>query len=237
MSGGTKFDQGKNRLDLVPPEFIEGTAEILTFGAEKYDDHNWRGGIKYSRVTGALMRHFMAFMAGEKNDPESGKSHLKHMACNLAFLMTFEAHPEEYAKWDDLYYYDSPKEVFQEGQYTPDSEVDTDEFWEKIERLAKKGDEDFDSMFEPESGITCYNALACDCKKTDIPDRIVDYYFKDNPDQYDLCICGWLLDDGPCPEHSDVIGDAIDRAIDDSPQKNGDVCSCNRTTGCCKDEG
>ena len=36
MSDGMKFDNGKNRLDLVEPEFIENVGKVLTFGADKY---------------------------------------------------------------------------------------------------------------------------------------------------------------------------------------------------------
>ena len=109
LKEGTKFDQDKNRVDLVPPELIEGIGWILTFGAKKYDDHNWRKGIKYSRVLGALMRHLMAYSRGEKIDPESGMPHLWHMGCNLAFLITFDAHPKIYQEFDDLYFYEDGK--------------------------------------------------------------------------------------------------------------------------------
>jgi len=33
---GVKFDQGKARYDLLPGEFLEATAQVLTFGAKKY---------------------------------------------------------------------------------------------------------------------------------------------------------------------------------------------------------
>ncbi len=32
------------------------------------------------------MRHILAWMGGEKNDPESGLSHIYHASCMLAFL-------------------------------------------------------------------------------------------------------------------------------------------------------
>lgn len=102
---GTKFDEGKNKLDLVPPEFIEATGWILTMGANKYGDQNWRAGLKYSRVLSALLRHLFAWARGERIDSESGKSHLWHAACNLSFLITFESHPEVYEKFDDLWKY------------------------------------------------------------------------------------------------------------------------------------
>ena len=88
---GSKFDQDKIRMELLPPEALEGTAKVLTFGAKKYADRNWEKGIKYSRVFGAIMRHLWAWWKGEKLDPETGLSHLHHAACGLMFLQTYEA--------------------------------------------------------------------------------------------------------------------------------------------------
>ena len=89
---GKKFDQGKTRYELIPPEFIEGTADILTFGALKYEDRNWEKGMKWSRVFGALMRHLWAWWNPyvPDTDPETNKSHLWHAACCLAFLIAYE---------------------------------------------------------------------------------------------------------------------------------------------------
>lgn len=88
---GVKFDQGKTRYELLPPEFLAATADILTFGAAKYGDRNWEKGMHWSRVFGALMRHLMAWWAGNSKDDETGKSHLWHAACCLAFLIAYEA--------------------------------------------------------------------------------------------------------------------------------------------------
>lgn len=86
---GLKFDQGKPRMELLPMAALQEVAKVLTFGAKKYDDNNWRGGIDYSRVYGALLRHLTAFVEGEEKDPETGLSHIAHLACNSLFLLTF----------------------------------------------------------------------------------------------------------------------------------------------------
>ncbi len=99
--GGTKFDQGKLQLDLIPPEAVLALGRVLTFGAAKYNSHNWRGGIKYSRVSAALLRHLMAWESGEDLDPESGFSHIDHVICNAAFLATFIS--ENRVELDDRY--------------------------------------------------------------------------------------------------------------------------------------
>ncbi len=105
LTEGTKFDGGKLRMDLIPPEFEEAVAEILTYGAQKYEDENWRKGINYKRVYGALRRHLLAWWRGEDYDNETGFSHLWHAACNLAFLIVYEAHPSEYKKFDNRFLY------------------------------------------------------------------------------------------------------------------------------------
>jgi hypothetical protein len=88
--GGHKDDTGKIRLELVPPELLLAVGDILTFGAEKYADRNWEAGMSWGRVFGALMRHMWAWWAGEKMDQETGRSHLWHAGCCIAFLIAYE---------------------------------------------------------------------------------------------------------------------------------------------------
>jgi len=101
-TGGLKADGGKPRMDLLPSLPLESIAQVLTFGAEKYDAHNWRKGIEFSRVYGALQRHLAAFNEGEDIDPESGLHHLAHAGCNILFLLEF-AQRERYKALDDRY--------------------------------------------------------------------------------------------------------------------------------------
>src|SRR5579863_5356378 len=62
---GVKYDAGKVRMDLLDSYALSQLAAVLTMGANKYGDHNWRGGIRYSRVFGAALRHLFAWQAGE----------------------------------------------------------------------------------------------------------------------------------------------------------------------------
>lgn len=86
MSGGRKDDSDKPRMELLSNIAARGTAEVLTRGAKKYGDHNWRRGIAWSRLLGACMRHLMAFTDGEDLDGETGLPHLDHLACEVQFL-------------------------------------------------------------------------------------------------------------------------------------------------------
>ena len=92
---GVKHDEGKNRLDLIEPEFIEGVGKVLTFGADKYEPNNWQKvEDAEDRYYAAALRHLIAWRKGEKTDPESGLSHLDHAACNIMFLAHWERENE-----------------------------------------------------------------------------------------------------------------------------------------------
>lgn len=97
---GTKFDATKPRLDLVDFEAVEGLAKVLTFGAQKYAAHNWRGGLAYGRIISSLLRHLSAIQRGEDVDPESGLPHIDHVGCNWMFLSYFMKHrPDLDDRW------------------------------------------------------------------------------------------------------------------------------------------
>jgi len=82
---GTKHDQDKLPLELLDPLALEGLAAVLKFGAQKYAAHNWRGGISWGRLLGALLRHTFAILRGEFTDPESGLPHIDHVGCCWMF--------------------------------------------------------------------------------------------------------------------------------------------------------
>lgn len=73
-------------MDLLDPSFTEGVAKVLTFGARKYAADNWRGGIEYTRLISAMLRHIAAIQRGEDIDPESGLPHVYHVGANAQFL-------------------------------------------------------------------------------------------------------------------------------------------------------
>lgn len=90
LSVAVKADADKVRVDLLPVGPMMAIAEVLTFGANKYADHNWRKGFKWSRLLGAAMRHLFSFLRGEDKDPETGLSHLAHLGCCVMFLLEHE---------------------------------------------------------------------------------------------------------------------------------------------------
>jgi hypothetical protein len=87
---GTKFDQEKVRMDLLPVGMLTEVAKVLGKGGEKYGDHNWKKGMDFSRLYGASLRHIFAWYNGENNDPEFGTHHLAHAICCLTFLYEYQ---------------------------------------------------------------------------------------------------------------------------------------------------
>lgn len=81
----------KAPLGLVPPYAMEQTAWVHKLGAEKYGPWNWREtGVCASTYVNAILRHLNAWRDGEDLDPESGITHLAHIACSANILMDAE---------------------------------------------------------------------------------------------------------------------------------------------------
>lgn len=99
-----KYDNDKPKMHLVCPEFITEVARVLTFGANKYGENNWRHDVdktSYGRTYSSVQRHLNAFWAGEDIDPESHLPHLAHAATQIMilYMQTLEG-PE----MDDRFY-------------------------------------------------------------------------------------------------------------------------------------
>lgn len=82
-----KYDEGKNQLELLPPDGVEAIGRVLTYGAQKYAPRNWEKGMSTGRLAGATLRHVFARMRGERNDPETGMPHLAHAGCCILFWL------------------------------------------------------------------------------------------------------------------------------------------------------
>ena len=89
-----KADAGKPRLTLIPPQILYDIAEVREYGCKKYPDggpDNWKT-VDIQRYKDALARHTLSYLAcSSDKDSESGLNHLKHVACNVAFLCQLEA--------------------------------------------------------------------------------------------------------------------------------------------------
>lgn len=88
-NGGVKETLGKLRWTLLPWIAIKEVVKVLEYGAKKYDEDNWKK-VEPQKYKEAAFRHWIAYVEGEKLDPETGYSHLAHLACDILFLLWFE---------------------------------------------------------------------------------------------------------------------------------------------------
>ena len=78
----------KTPLSLIPSYAMEQTAWVHKLGSDKYGPYNWRKtGVCASTYVNAILRHLNAWRDGETLDPESGISHLAHVACSCNILL------------------------------------------------------------------------------------------------------------------------------------------------------
>lgn len=89
-TGGLRYDTGKNRIELVPPEWIWMLADVTTQGSKKYAERNWEKGMKWSKLVGCMFRHAIKWIAGETHDKETGCHHLAMVAWNALALATYQ---------------------------------------------------------------------------------------------------------------------------------------------------
>jgi len=85
-----KYDSEKIRVELLPYNALLEIAKVMTIGATKYGDNNWRKGMLWSRLYGACLRHLIAWYEGQDRDEETGLLHLAHAGCCILFLITYQ---------------------------------------------------------------------------------------------------------------------------------------------------
>ena len=100
LKGGFKADAGKSRVDLIPPEVLLELGELYAMGAAKYADDNWKLGMEYNRVYGALLRHLYKWWGGEEFDQVDGQHHLQSVIWCAIALRYYTKHEEQYKEFD-----------------------------------------------------------------------------------------------------------------------------------------
>lgn len=84
--------KGKLRMSLIPPEFLEMSANAFHHGAEKYGEENI--GSYYNGVPetyeDAMLRHYLEYKKGNPIDEESGVHHLEKMFINAGIMALLE---------------------------------------------------------------------------------------------------------------------------------------------------
>jgi hypothetical protein len=116
-----RFNEGKPKLGYFARSFhkaLEAVARVKEFGANKYEDGNWRiGGKPDEEYLDSMARHLDYFLKGEHYDQDSGCHHIGHAIWNLCALL-------------ELNYQDLPM-------------IDEEVFWERMKYWAEKKQETF----------------------------------------------------------------------------------------------
>lgn len=108
---GLRYNENKERWSLVDFEALKPMVKVLEYGAKKYDDHNWKKGLKTTEVAESLLRHLTAYLNGEDNDKETNLPHTGHILCNAMFLSYMHEFKKEFdtrykkpccGNWDEL---------------------------------------------------------------------------------------------------------------------------------------
>ncbi len=99
---GLKYDGGKPRIDLIPPQFLLELGQLCSNGAVKYAPRNWEQGLRWGQVYSSLQRHALAFWSapagGPYLDPETNIHHLVGVAWNAMALYHYS---HVLPQWDD----------------------------------------------------------------------------------------------------------------------------------------
>lgn len=82
--GGTKNDNIKADLGLIPIEALEECAKAFMYGEKKYHRYNFTKGISVNRLMAAALRHINQSIWESEMDSESGDSHLGHALASLS---------------------------------------------------------------------------------------------------------------------------------------------------------
>lgn len=96
-----KFDQGKPEWSVLPFDALEEVVRVMMHGDEKYGKGNWRGGLAYSRLFNASIRHMVSWWNGETRDAESQCHHLASACFGLLALLHFHEHGTDRTDLDD----------------------------------------------------------------------------------------------------------------------------------------
>lgn len=115
MTANKEFE-GKSRWSLIPFNSLEELLKVYEFGSKKYEDNNWKKGLKYSKIFDALQRHIVNewWNNAANKDYESELHPLAHAAFWCLMVIHMEQNKEKYVSFDDRHMYCGKEEVVEE---------------------------------------------------------------------------------------------------------------------------
>ncbi len=90
-AGGFRMNAGKNRIELLPPEWLWALADVMTQGSRKYPPRNWERGMDWSAMVGCMYRHIAKFQAGQRFDGEGFDKELGTTGCHELAMVAWNA--------------------------------------------------------------------------------------------------------------------------------------------------
>lgn len=113
-----KADAGKLKPSLLfegVPRALMMTSAVLSYGAQKYEAHSWKG-VAAERYEDAFYRHLLDRLGGlGLTDDESGLLHRAHQVCNDLFLLELELQKLTPAKFKKLLRFNKPPQGHKNG--------------------------------------------------------------------------------------------------------------------------
>ena len=88
---GTKYDEGKPDLSLLPYSALSEIAKAMMVGEKKYCRYNYLAKLEAGRLIAACARHLFKWYQGEDVDPETDVNHLGHAGANIIMLLNLLA--------------------------------------------------------------------------------------------------------------------------------------------------
>ena len=84
---GGKREHFYPRYELIESELIERIAKVMTQGAVKYGEYNWRkfDAEQVKDIPRHAFKHIVDYMKGDQSE-----DHLANAACNIMMAMWFE---------------------------------------------------------------------------------------------------------------------------------------------------
>lgn len=86
---GIKFDGDKPDLSMLSFNALSQISQAFQFGAKKYGRYNYLGGMEWTRIAAAGLRHIYKWLWGEDRDDESGLHHLAHAGACIVMLLDY----------------------------------------------------------------------------------------------------------------------------------------------------
>jgi hypothetical protein len=95
-ASGMQRSERKPRLDLIDSDWLRGVAKVMTAGAVRYGDNNWRKGDRDAAVDALnhLEDHWLKL-----KDGDTSEEHIYHLSCNAMFLSYYlQRYPDLFSK-------------------------------------------------------------------------------------------------------------------------------------------